>query len=117
MEPFQIHVVVQTTALLLFLIGVYYAREHNRKAHHLFVYSAIGLLTVGVAYMLYTIGGVPSGHGRFGIFVYIYVLFAATSGRLFWGRGIKRSTHKLTALSAVSLLFLQILLALYLYAL
>ncbi|MCO6042092.1 hypothetical protein [Thermococcus alcaliphilus] len=117
MEPFQIHAVVQTTALLFFLLGIYYARRHKRRWHHFFVYSAVGLLTIGVAYMLYIVGGVPSIHGKFGLFVYLYVLFAAMSGRLFWGRKIKRNTHKLIALSAVLLLSLQILLALYLYVL
>ncbi|MPW39743.1 hypothetical protein GBV73_08690 [Thermococcus sp. 101 C5] len=48
---------------------------------------------------------------------YKHALFAATSGRLFWGRKIKRNTHKLIALSAVLLLTIQIMLALYLYVL
>ena len=117
MEPFRVHSIVQVTALLLLLAGIYYARGPKRRVHHYFVYSAVGLLTVGVAYMLYTVGGVPSSHGRFGLFVYTYVLLAAASGRLFWGRKLKRNTHKMIALSAVLLLSLQILLALYLYVL
>ncbi|WP_297091658.1 hypothetical protein [Thermococcus sp.] len=117
MEPFQVHAIVQVTALLLLLFGIYYARKHDRRVHHYFVYSAVGLLTAGVAYMLYTVVGVPSAHGRFGLFVYAYVLFAAASGRLFWGRKLTRNTHKMIALSAVLLLFLQILAALYLYVL
>ena len=117
MEPFQAHAAVQTAALLFLFSGIYYARNHNRRLHHLFVYSALGLLTVGIAYMLYTVGGLPSAHGRFGLFVYAYVLFAAVSGRLFWGRKVDRKTHRLIASSAALLLFLQILAALYLYVL
>jgi len=116
-EPFQLHAVIQSTALILFLFGIYYAKKHNHRIHHLFVYSAVGLLTVGTAYMIYIVGGVPSAHGKFGLFVYIYVLFATASGRLFLGRKIKRSTHKLIASSAVLLLLFQILSALYLYVL
>lgn len=117
MEPFQIHAILNSLALLLFLAGAYQAKKHDVKHHHLFIYSAVGLLTLGVAYMLYTIGGVPSSHGRLGLFVYLYTLFAAFSGRLFLGRKIKREQHRVIAAIAILLLALQILFGLYLYVL
>ncbi|MDI3475387.1 MAG: hypothetical protein PWQ79_1398 [Thermococcaceae archaeon] len=117
MEPFQVHAILNSLALLSFLAGAYQAKKHDLKRHHLFVYSAVGLLTLGVAYMLYTIGGVPSSHGKLGLFVYLYVLFAATSGKLFLGRKLKREQHRLIAITAVLLLALQILFGLYLYVL
>ncbi|WP_048147828.1 hypothetical protein [Palaeococcus ferrophilus] len=109
MEPFQIHAVVQTTALLFFLLGIYYARRHKRRWHHFFIYSAVGLLTIGVAYMLYTVGGVPSLHGKFGLFVYFYVLLTALSGRAFLARKLRRNQHKVIAIVAILLLVLQVL--------
>ncbi|MDI3475562.1 MAG: hypothetical protein PWQ79_1727 [Thermococcaceae archaeon] len=74
-------------------------------------------MTFGVVYMLYTIVGVPSSHGKLGLFVYLYTLFAAISGRLFLGRKIKREQHRLIAISAVFLLALQVLLGIYSFVL
>ncbi|ACJ16363.1 Protein of unknown function DUF420 [Thermococcus onnurineus NA1] len=117
MEHFRVHAIIQTLALLSFLIGIYYAKSHNLKMHHSFVYTAVGLLTVGISYMFYTIGWVPSTHSRLGLFVYVYVLLTVLSGRAFLGRKITREQHKFLAMIAVLLLMLQILFGLYNYVL
>lgn len=117
MEPFQVHAIVQTSALLLFLLGAYYARDHRLKVHHLMVYSAVLLLTIGVAYMLYTVGGVRTPHGALGLVIYAYVVLTAFSGKLFLKGKLSRNTHRAIALSAILLLFLQIAMGLYLFVL
>lgn len=55
----------------------------NLKMHHTFIYTAVILLTIGIGYMLYTTR-VLSSHGALGLFVYIYLLLTALSGRAFW---------------------------------
>jgi len=109
MEPFQVHAVIQILALLSFLTAIYYARGHNLRMHHLFVYTAAVLLTIGVSYMIYKIGGVPSLHGKLGLLIYVYVLFAALSGKLVLKGKLTRDHHKLLAATAVILLVLEIL--------
>ncbi|MBP1911076.1 hypothetical protein [Thermococcus stetteri] len=117
MQAFQVHALINSIALLIFLLGVYYAKRHTLKLHHLSVYSALGLLTSGVAYMVYLVGGIPSSHGKFGIFVYACLLFAGLSGRLFLGGKLKRGQHRIIAISAVLLLVLQVLMGLYSFVL
>jgi len=117
MEPFQVHALIQVSSLVFLLLGVYYARNHNLRRHHAFIYIALGLLTAGVVYTLYTIGGAPSTHGRVGLFVYVYTLFVAFSGRAFLGGKVKRKHHRLPGGTAILLLVLQTLFALYSYVL
>ncbi|USH00122.1 hypothetical protein K1720_01150 [Thermococcus argininiproducens] len=113
MEPFQLHAIVQISALLSFILAIYYARMHRLQTHHRFIYMGVALLTVGIAYMVYNVRGFPSIHGKVGFFVYFYVLFTALSGRLFFAKKITRNQHKFLAITAVTLLVLQILFALY----
>ncbi len=117
MLPYQIHATVNSLALLSFLVGIYYARKHRLKLHHAAVYTGAGLLTLGVAYMLYTVGGVPSSHGKLGILVYTYLLLTAGSGRLFIRRKIGRGKHRGLAITALLLFLLQLLLGIYSFVL
>ncbi|NJE85904.1 hypothetical protein E3E23_08725 [Thermococcus sp. CX2] len=112
MEPFQIHAIIQISALLSALIGIRYAKSHNLKMHHTFIYTTVILLTIGIGYMLYTTRAL-SPHGALGLFVYLYLLLTALSGRAFLARKITRNRHKRLAMIAVLLLTLQILLAVY----
>ncbi|NJE07435.1 hypothetical protein E3E31_02610 [Thermococcus sp. M39] len=112
MEPFQIHAVIQILALMSFLTGIHYAKNHNLKMHHTFIYTAVILLTISIGYMLYIIRTL-SPHGVLGLFVYFYILLTIFSGRAFLTRKITRDQHKRLAMIAVLLLTLQILLAVY----
>ncbi|NJE26533.1 hypothetical protein E3E22_07875 [Thermococcus sp. MV5] len=113
MEPFQLHAILQISALLGFVVAIYYARMHRLQMHHRFIYRGIVLLTVGVVYMIYNVGGVPLVHGKMGLFVYFYIILTALSGRLFFARKITKNQHKFLAITAVTLLILQIVFALY----
>ncbi len=109
MLPYQIHATVNSLALLFFLVGVYYARKHRLKLHHTAVYTGAGLLTLGVAYMLYTVGGVPSSHGRFGLFTYFIILTALATGFLFRGRRLRREHHRFATGLAIALLVVELI--------
>ncbi len=117
MLPYQIHAILNSFAFLSLLIGAYFAKKHRLKLHHAAVYTGAGLLTLGVAYMLYTVGGVPSTHGKLGILVYTYLLLTAASGGLFIRRKIDRGKHRGLAITALLLFLLQLLLGIYSFVL
>ncbi|WP_297490262.1 hypothetical protein [Thermococcus sp.] len=59
--------------------------------------------------MLHTVGGVPSSHGRFGLFTYFVVLTTLATGFLFRARTLKRKHHRFTAGLATALLLIELI--------
>jgi len=116
-QIYQIHAVLQILALFSLILGAYYAKKHNLKIHHRFIYLALTLMTIAIGIMLYWARGIPSFHGKLGILIYIYILGTAFSGRLFLKGKIKRSTHKALAISSIFLFTMQILFGIYTYVL
>ncbi|WP_297439176.1 hypothetical protein [Thermococcus sp.] len=113
MEPFQVHAIVQAPAFFNILAGIHHAKKHNMRRHHAFSCLGIGLLTLGVAYMLSIVEGIQSTHGALGIFTCLPILFTAFSGRLFLRKKLSRGTHRAMAVFSVLLLALQIFPGIY----
>ena len=102
-------------SLVSLLLGSYSARKHKVKMHHRFQYAALALSTLAVSIMIYESKGLPTVHGKLGFSVYLFIIAAVISGRLFLrrtsllGKKIRRNEHKIIVILAVLLLAFMIL--------
>ncbi|MCW4040218.1 MAG: hypothetical protein NWE83_05655 [Candidatus Bathyarchaeota archaeon] len=109
-EAFQIHATLQVLTLGLYIGSIVYARRHNRKLHHRFLYTGFATNTLAIALMLLEARGLPTLHGQLGFLTYLFLSSTVASGHLFIRyRRLTRSQHRAISYAAVGSLTLMIL--------
>ena len=108
-ETFHIHATLQVIVLGLYLGSIMYARRHNRKLHHRFLYTGFATNTLAIALMLLEARGLPTLHGQLGFLTYLFLSFTVVSGHLFIRyRRLTRRQHRVISYTAVGSLALMI---------
>jgi uncharacterized membrane protein YozB (DUF420 family) len=106
-QTFQIHATLQIGSLVSLIFGVFFAKRHKLKFHHRFQYSSLLLSTLAVSLMIYESRGLSTFHGKQGFLVYLFIIAAILSGRIFLkrtsllGKTLKRNEHRAIALLAI----------------
>lgn len=105
-----VHLALWSAALVAAVVGARYAGDHRLSRHHVSIGAAVLLLTVSVALVLLQRGGDLGARWRALVAVYLYVVFTAASGTLFFGGIVSRAVHRSMAAAAVALMGLIIVL-------
>jgi uncharacterized membrane protein YozB (DUF420 family) len=108
-EAYQIHATLQVLTLGLYVGSIIYARRHNRKLHHRFIYTGFATNTLAITLMLLEARGLPTLHGQLGLLTYLFLSLTVVSGHLFIKyRQLTRRQHRVISYIAVGSLALMI---------
>ncbi len=103
-----LHLVANLLALFSVIMAVIFAKRHNLRRHHFFIFVTIVLMTFAVGFMLVLFRGLANVHCILGLAIYIYVSFTLLSGILFRRRKLSRNVHRIYGILAISLVAAQI---------